>query len=784
MKKLSALMLLSATMILASCGKPAESKPVDSEPASETTSQTESKPESAPTSASTPAPSTSASSTSSRPATSASTPAPSSPAASTSEQSSKTMTVAAVDLVEEGGVKYLKVTGEMSGYTAADNKFALGLRHKTDAEGGLTDALDGQWLVGSETPAAADYKYVPTVTNGSFEVKLSLAEITWVKGAYEMFVGPQGKYAKIDLQQADYGDGQFKTNGLKLLLRGDRDLIYAEELPPVVLTEAVTVVEGEGDAAKVFLKVGGELGGATAAEFQAMTVKVTCERQVGSWQKVEMEASKVTNVVEGTKGYVKIDITDLGIGGYQVKLGFDGASAPNTAMECDSYDMRETPTVLGDRAYAPYYAAGTNDADHLYGCCGLFVSEYIDPTLHLTHTWEDGEKVGNATPGKCVGYHCGQYSARLDIADATGFNTPNNPMGKDNNGVGLSSTWNLEGLVLPAGRYAVEMFAALNYTDHGDRTFQNMAKAGTETRTQYQDNETDDDYRYYMEVNGATVNPTETRAWGSNGIGLQQKARNSTSNHKVFTFVDEFTVDAPITSVKLAHSDTLGFELIISNIRLINLDNKKIMEAPKPDLDHTWADAAEKTGNVTIGSCSDEECTTYSARLDIADATGFNTPNNGFDGGKEAAWDVTGVTLPAGRYAVQMFAALNWSDHGDRRFYNMAKAGDETRTQYQDTVEGPDYRYTMEINGTTQNPTQTKAWGNGTADEPGCGMTQKRNNSTQNHKNITLIHEFTVDAPITSVKLAHPEGIGFELIISNVRLVNLDGAAITAAAAE
>ncbi len=171
------------------------------------------------------------------------------------------------------------------------------------------------------------------------------------------------------------------------------------------------------------------------------------------------------------------------------------------------------------------------------------------------------------------------YSARLDIADATGFNTPNTAMGKTNN-VGAVSEWAIEGAELPAGKYAIEMFAALNWNDHADRKFYNMAKAGEETRAQYPDLDTDGDYRYWAEINGTVVNPTQRKAWGGDdGLGLTQKRNNSTDNHKNITFVHEFTTATPITSVKLAHSDTLGFELMISNIRLINLDKAEIKAA-------------------------------------------------------------------------------------------------------------------------------------------------------------------------------------------------------------
>ena len=63
----------------------------------------------------------------------------------------------------------------------------------------LADPLDGEWLVGSAEPAAADYKYAPIVSDGEFEVSIPMAEVVFVKGAYEVYVGPQGHYAKVTL---------------------------------------------------------------------------------------------------------------------------------------------------------------------------------------------------------------------------------------------------------------------------------------------------------------------------------------------------------------------------------------------------------------------------------------------------------------------------------------------------------------------------------------------------------------------------------------------------------
>lgn len=306
------------------------------------------------------------------------------------------------DFVKVADADFLKINGTISGFANADAmKMAFGLLHKDAADGGLADPLDGEWLVGSAEPAAADYKYAPIVSAGEFEVSIPMAEVVFVKGAYEIYVGPKGHYAKVTLSQAAWGSGAVKAGGLKMILRGDRSLIFAEELPDIALTEATTFVEGEGVDAKVFIQVGGELG-IEPEVFLAKVVKVTFERQVGGWKKTEMLTSDenplVTLVVEGSKGYVKANITALDLGGYQVKLGFDGTSAPNTTMDTDSYDMRDNPTVLGNKEYAPYYAAGTNDAAHLYGCCGLFIEAVATQiTQDTTRLEAENAVIANAT---------------------------------------------------------------------------------------------------------------------------------------------------------------------------------------------------------------------------------------------------------------------------------------------------------------------------------------------------------------------------------------------------
>ena len=420
-KSLSQVLILSAALLLASCGgdqNKSSAAPGTSEAGTSVASEAGTSEAGTSVAGTSVAGTSTPTGTSSRPSgtsTPASTPA-STPSSTPAELA---YTPAAADIVKENNKAYLKVTGTLTGVTGDAAKFAFGLQHKANADLGLPDEKDGQWLVGSATPAAADYKYAPTIgADGAFEVKIDISEIAFEKGNYSMFVGPNGGYAALAVGQANYGAGNAEINSTKLIFRGDQNLLVAEELPPVHLTEELVEIDATNN--KAYLKIGGELTTSEAA-FLALTVKVTFERQVGGWQQFPKTGDAVTTVVDGTKGYVKVDITDLAIGGYQVKIGFDGAAAPNTTMEGESYDMRTTAsmmnpgTALAGKGYYPYFSAGGGDANTLYGCCGLFIQKAYDIVAGEKATDSELYPLTDANDTTFSG-----YEVRLDTT-----NTPN-----------------------------------------------------------------------------------------------------------------------------------------------------------------------------------------------------------------------------------------------------------------------------------------------------------------------------------------------------------------------
>ena len=546
-KSLSQVLILSAALLLASCGGGDQNKSSAAPGTSEAGTSVASE-------AGTSVAGTSVAGTSTPTGTSSRPSGTSTPASTPSSTPAElAYTPAAADIVKENNKAYLKITGTLTGVTGDAAKFAFGLQHKANADLGLPDEKDGQWLVGSATPAAADYKYAPTIgTDGAFEVKIDISEIAFEKGNYSMFVGPNGGYAALAVGQANYGAGNAEINSTKIIFRGDQNLLVAEELPPVHLAEELVEIDTTNN--KAYLKIGGELT-TTEAAFLALTVKVTFERQVGGWQQFPKTGDAVTTVVEGTKGYVKVDITDLAIGGYQVKIGFDGAAAPNTTMEGESYDMRTTAsmmnpgTALAGKGYYPYFSAGGGDANTLYGCCGLFIQKAYDIAVGEKATDSELYPLTDANDTTFSG-----YEVRLDTT-----NTPNLGNDKKMNSKKVS-TFDVTGIA--EGQYEVYLKCKCSSD--------NNAKAvgfseGTQLSTEGQNGGDPVPGRYYVQSGTEDKEYTNTgdkKFWdcGINGSSMQWiNCSCATVN-----------IADGTTSFKFGHTGA-GYSLNVEAIRLVKV---------------------------------------------------------------------------------------------------------------------------------------------------------------------------------------------------------------------
>lgn len=293
---------------------------------------------------------------------------------------------------------YVVVTGTHKNYTDTSTiKFAFGLQHKS--VNNVDTSTD--WAVGSESPADADYKYVPTFgENGALTVKFELDSLTGItKGAYAIYAGIKGAYTDLtsslggDPNQGEenhYTGGKVAdtTHKLKYYLRSDVSALIADDLPPVSLSEA-RVEKGEDDHPYVY--IGGELG-VTTEEFLAFKPYVNFQNNgsagaIGggagqAWSNTRMDVSNnaetglVTVVVEGTKGFVKIDVSSLGNGGYNTHLNFTAKTQADAKMDA-AIDTTASPVTIGAHTYA-FYAdptADSSDGAKYWGNLALIVAD-------------------------------------------------------------------------------------------------------------------------------------------------------------------------------------------------------------------------------------------------------------------------------------------------------------------------------------------------------------------------------------------------------------------------
>ena len=441
--KLFAMISTILAMGLVACGPTAEPSTTPSgsqEPPASTSAP-------APDTSSTPAPSTP-----STPApSSSSTPAPSS---STGPSSSSTtpvvqgeMAVNALDVIKESDKVLLKIGGTYSGYANADAmKMAFGLLDAIPAQG-----QTAQWLVGSATPADADYKYVPTIdaTAGTFELKIDVTVVTEIKaGVYTIYVGAKGAYAAVEVSSiTGMGTGKEILSGYRWYIRSDKAALAMDELPPIELT--ISRIEVEGD--HVYHLIGGALNTAKLpkADFLAKHPYMQYEATTVGWKQNVLGSSTKTDLVtvlvdEQENALIKTDITSLPANGYNIKINLSEDKDADTKMDA-IIDGRDNPVPFGMYDYAVYADSTKNAKEDLYGNCGLFITEsgrYVNA----------GDKFADLQPVKSKD---GEIAYEMVAADCEGQSNPkaSNKDSRLGKGGKMSDVWEINGI--RSGEYEV-----------------------------------------------------------------------------------------------------------------------------------------------------------------------------------------------------------------------------------------------------------------------------------------------------------------------------------------
>ncbi len=573
-KSLSQVLILSAALLLASCQKPGDSKAPESE--TPATSQTETTPGTSEAGTSTPAGSTSTpTASSSRPAGS-STPAASSstPAASSSEAVQGNVAFTGIDIIEESNKVTAKITGTISGFANADAmKMAFGLVQSEAAEGATA-----QYIMGSATPADADYKYVPTVdaTAGTFELKVDLSTVTWAGGTYTAMCGPKGHYAAVGGQQAagiTYGTGKVNAGGFRISIRSHNGTIAADELPPVAMTiSKVELVEVEG-VNHVIHTIGGALNTTklSEADFLAKHPYVQYEHindSFGSWKQNVMGSSTktdlVTVAVEEGNALIKVDVTNLALGGYNIKINLNGDSDVDTKMDIA---IDGTPVVNGTKKYRPYADSSKTAEADIYGNCGLYITHEHNLTV--------GEKAEDSALRTVTCADSDYTGYELRAAEATsgqlapaetgsGSTEKNTRLGKDNK---YDDVWDISGIA--SGEYEVYLEARCS-SGNANSGYWNSATAiakGDRASNNGSTAELQSDYKYKVKVDDGAYENLGNDQDNYAATGINETSKAWTNKALATIMINEGAETLTV------HNMNNGYAIWVYAVRLVRIGN-------------------------------------------------------------------------------------------------------------------------------------------------------------------------------------------------------------------
>ena len=199
-------------------------------------------------------------------------------------------------------------------------------------------------------------------------------------------------------------------------------------------------------------------------------------------------------------------------------------------------------------------------------------------------------------------------------------------------------------------------------------------------------------------------------------------------------------------------------------------DAVKHEEGSRP-LGHQLTAVDTGVDGITKGRCTRDGCTGGEVILDVSKASGWNKATTKMNGktapDNESIWNVAGI-VEDGVYDIQVEGLMTYTSHGDRKWYNMAKAGlcidnqvEETASSNPDTDDQSDYRYFFKVNSSvTINPTVKDDWS-------ALGFEGENNSGSPVYgdvcKNVSI-------NGATTFSLMHGD-IGYSMIISKVKLI-------------
>ena len=510
-----------------------------------------------------------------------------------SEAPQKSVTISAVTMVTENNKVYVKVTGTQANYSAAEFKWAWGLK---------VNGNDGAFVDGKAQPEAADFAAATFDANNAFELKYSLSDIAdLVSGTfYRVYGGTPETYNDIAFTDQQAGG---KDALRSYYLRSDQSYsIVFDARQPVEFTKASVVkvtaedIPADATATQVgaYVKFGGaNLRGYTAADIAELKAN---NKIAGNFQRVIVSSGNVYSKHDhaDTERFWKIEGDDLFfycyVGFINEKEGWmthfdmvNGNSGANLTFENviwgeDAYD-------IDGAIYRVYADSSKSGESNYYGCLGVYREHVHNYQATVTVKNADNKdlSVKACSCGqKYIAINFEDYSAISQAAEAT------NPwyLKKDSN-----VTWNISVDKAIEGA-KVEFGMVATSDDHLGRHLYNEAKYDEahkddegfvpQNTASNPDTTSQADWRYSVAVGETSYPITNNKTMAENG-----------AKKNVLTYIELATINlAEGNNVLKLTQNNIGYRMRFNGeVRIWFTGNAKVVN-PNAHV-HSFSAAAD-----------------------------------------------------------------------------------------------------------------------------------------------------------------------------------------------
>ena len=344
--------------------------------------------------------------------------ASSSQAGSSSQQGSsqqsadKSVTITECILMSDAGKAYVKVSGTQANYSAAEFKWAWGIKVNGDS---------GAFVDGKATPEDADYQVVAFDASNAFTVRYCLTDIAnLTSGAfYRVYGGTPETYGDIAFTTAETGA---RDTSRSYYLRSDQNNSFVfDSVQPISFTKASVVNVAQADLPEGVTNAGAYLkfGGVNEAgiTLDMLNEWHTAGKIAGNFQRVIGGYSKHDHV--DAERYWKIEGNDVFFycyigfmaNGEGWMTHFDLVSGNSGAnLQFDNVIWGEEEYVIDGASYRVYADSSKSGESNFYGCLGVKREKWIDPSIHV-HAYGDTPDHTNAATADSI---------KTDVYNCTG----------------------------------------------------------------------------------------------------------------------------------------------------------------------------------------------------------------------------------------------------------------------------------------------------------------------------------------------------------------------------